>query len=102
MSKIDRSVPLAPAVGAQVQRPVRPLLAIAWLASTPDGEYALALTKNGAIRRSGGSVDDVAPLTLQAVAQAEIDRLRLALLAIATASQTNPAARRLASDVLAA
>ena len=35
-------------------------------------------------------------------AQGEIDRLRLALLTIATASQTNPAARRIAADVLAA
>jgi hypothetical protein len=62
-----------------VERPVRPLPVVAWLASTPDGEYALALTEKGARKRAGDSADDVVPLTLHAAAVAEIERWRQAL-----------------------
>lgn len=67
------------AVGGPVDCPVRPRPVVAWLATTPDGEFALALTERVARRRAGDSVDDVVPLTLQAAAQAEIERLRAEL-----------------------
>jgi len=76
----DDTTPASAEQGAMRPEPFdRPLPVIAWLASTPDGDYALALTEQRARNRAGGTVNDVVPLTLHAAAQAEIDRLRALL-----------------------
>lgn len=42
---------------------------IAWLATTPEGDFALALSKRHALKRAGDSADEVVPLTLLETAE---------------------------------